>query len=107
MTEEPKGKIHINITYEKQSVTFATKREKPLLKVFNAFSERLNIDASSSLFSSLGRHLLRIALTTDVLRFFLNERRIRPEETPAELEMEDGDEIDAVLMQVKSTLVVC
>jgi len=57
-----------------------TRREKPLVKVFNSFSERLNMDANA-------------------LRFYLNEARIRPEQTPAELDMEDGDEIDATLMQ--------
>ncbi|KAF8804029.1 hypothetical protein BYT27DRAFT_7194742 [Phlegmacium glaucopus] len=33
------------------------------------------------------------------LRFYLNDMRIRPEQTPAELDMDDGDDIDATLMQ--------
>ncbi|KIM44273.1 hypothetical protein M413DRAFT_443293 [Hebeloma cylindrosporum] len=80
MSDEPNPKIQLKITFEGQSMNFSTKREKPLVKVFNAFSERLNMD-------------------NNALRFLLNEVRLRPEQTPAELDMEDGDEIDALLMQ--------
>ncbi|KDR72933.1 hypothetical protein GALMADRAFT_252289 [Galerina marginata CBS 339.88] len=80
MTSDANAKIQIKLTFEKQSVTFSTRREKPLVKVFNAFSERINVDLTA-------------------LRFYLNEMRIRPEQTPAELNMDDGDEIDATLMQ--------
>ncbi|PPR06304.1 hypothetical protein CVT26_005136 [Gymnopilus dilepis] len=41
--------------------------------------------------------------TPDSLRFYHNENRIRPEQSPAELGMEDGEEIDATLMQSGTT----
>ncbi|EEB08678.1 hypothetical protein SJAG_03843 [Schizosaccharomyces japonicus yFS275] len=34
------------------------------------------------------------------LRFLVDGERIRPDQTPAELEMEDGDQIEAVLEQL-------
>ncbi|KAF8906973.1 hypothetical protein CPB84DRAFT_1844102 [Gymnopilus junonius] len=69
------------------AMTFSTRREKPLVKVFSTFAERMNMD-------------------TKTLRFYLNQDRIRPEQTPAELNMEDGEEIDATLMQRKRVGVV-
>ncbi|KAF8151760.1 hypothetical protein B0H34DRAFT_728926 [Crassisporium funariophilum] len=80
MVDPDPNKIQISITFEKQSITFNTKRAKPLVKVFNAFTERLGMDG-------------------DAVRFYFDQNRIRPEQTPNELELDNGDQIDATLMQ--------
>ncbi|EPX70496.1 SUMO protein [Schizosaccharomyces octosporus yFS286] len=38
--------------------------------------------------------------TMNSLRFLVDGERIRPDQTPAELDMEDGDQIEAVLEQL-------
>ncbi|EPY51653.1 SUMO protein [Schizosaccharomyces cryophilus OY26] len=38
--------------------------------------------------------------TLNSLRFLVDGERIRPDQTPAELDMEDGDQIEAVLEQL-------
>jgi len=81
MTSDVEEKIHIKIVYRDQSVMFNTKKGKPLVRAFNAFADRINME--------LGQ-----------LRFHYDELRLRPENTPAELGMKDGDEIDAHLMHI-------
>ncbi|PPQ67783.1 hypothetical protein CVT25_009087 [Psilocybe cyanescens] len=80
MADETNPKIQLKITCNQQSITFSTRREKPLVKVFNAFSKRLGLDENT-------------------LRFYFDEQRVRPEQTPAELNMEDGEELDATVEQ--------
>lgn len=49
-------------------------------KIFNAYCAKKSLDASA-------------------VRFLFDGDRVRGEQTPAELSMEDGDSIDAVLQQ--------
>ncbi|CAM6114627.1 unnamed protein product [Calypogeia fissa] len=74
---------HINLKVKGQDggeVFFRIKSSATLRKLMNAYCERQSVDASS-------------------IAFLFDGRRLRAEQTPAELDMEDGDEIDAMLHQ--------
>ncbi|KAL0362298.1 UNVERIFIED_CONTAM: Small ubiquitin-related modifier 1 [Sesamum calycinum] len=61
-------------------VFFRIKRSTQLKKLMNAYCDRQSVDFNS-------------------IAFLFDGRRLRGEQTPDELEMEDGDEIDAMLHQ--------
>ncbi|CAJ1795046.1 unnamed protein product [Sphenostylis stenocarpa] len=74
---------HINLKVKGQDgneVFFRIKRSTQLKKLMNAYCDRQSVDFNS-------------------IAFLFDGRRLRPEQTPDELEMEDGDEIDAMLHQ--------
>ena len=74
---------HINLKVKGQDgneVFFRIKRSTQLRKLMNAYCDRQSVDINS-------------------IAFLFDGRRLRPEQTPDELEMEDGDEIDAMLHQ--------
>ncbi|XP_047950456.1 small ubiquitin-related modifier 1-like [Salvia hispanica] len=75
--------IHINLKVKGQDgneVFFRIKRSTALKKLMNAYCDRQSVEYSS-------------------IAFLFDGRRLRPEQTPDELEMEDGDEVDAMLHQ--------
>ncbi|KAI9077694.1 hypothetical protein K1719_032785 [Acacia pycnantha] len=75
--------VHINLKVKSQDgdeVFFRIKRGTQLRKLMNAYCDRI-----SQSFESIA--------------FLFDGRGIRPENTPHDLEMEDGDEIDAMLHQ--------
>ncbi|KAL6538445.1 Small ubiquitin-related modifier 1 [Orobanche gracilis] len=90
MAEEPADKkpgsqevVHINLKVKGQDgneVFFRIKRTTQLKKLMNAYCDRQSVDFAS-------------------IAFLFDGRRLRAEQTPDELEMEDGDEIDAMLHQ--------
>lgn len=61
-------------------VFFRIKRSTQLKKLMNAYCDRQSVDMNA-------------------IAFLFDGRRLRAEQTPDELEMEDGDEIDAMLHQ--------
>ncbi|TYI68023.1 hypothetical protein E1A91_D08G059900v1 [Gossypium mustelinum] len=61
-------------------VFFRIKRSTQMRKLMNAYCDRQSVDLNS-------------------IAFLFDGRRLRGEQTPDELEMEDGDEIDAMLHQ--------
>ncbi|ONK71913.1 uncharacterized protein A4U43_C04F13700 [Asparagus officinalis] len=67
-------------------VFFRIKRSTQLRKLMNAYCDRQSVDFNS-------------------IAFLFDGRRLRGEQTPDELEMEDGDEIDAMLHQTGGGLV--
>ncbi|WOL18730.1 small ubiquitin-related modifier 1-like [Canna indica] len=74
---------HINLKVKGQDgneVFFRIKRNTQLKKLMNAYCDRQSVDFNS-------------------IAFLFDGRRLRAEQTPDELEMEDGDEIDAMLHQ--------
>ncbi|XP_008794618.1 small ubiquitin-related modifier 1-like [Phoenix dactylifera] len=74
---------HINLKVKGQDgneVFFRIKRSTQLRKLMNAYCDRQSVDFNS-------------------IAFLFDGRRLRGEQTPEELEMEDGDEIDAMLHQ--------
>jgi len=77
------GGGHINLKVKGQDggeVFFRIKSSATLRKLMNAYCDRQSVDPSS-------------------IAFLFDGRRLRAEQTPAELDMEDGDEIDAMLHQ--------
>ncbi|XP_028797127.1 small ubiquitin-related modifier 1-like [Neltuma alba] len=74
---------HINLkvkSQEGEEVFFKIKKGTPLRKLINAYCDRTSKSPES-------------------VAFLFDGRRIRPEQTPHDLDMEDGDEIDAMLHQ--------
>ncbi|XP_021763483.1 small ubiquitin-related modifier 1-like [Chenopodium quinoa] len=79
----PDQSTHINLKVKGQDgneVFFRTKRTTALKKLMGAYCDRQSVDVES-------------------IAFLFDGRRLRGEQTPDELEMEDGDEIDAMLHQ--------
>ncbi|KAK4727452.1 hypothetical protein R3W88_032369 [Solanum pinnatisectum] len=80
---------HINLKVKSQDgneVFFRIKRSTQLKKLMNAYCDRQSVDFNS-------------------IAFLFDGRRLRAEQTPDELEMEDGDEIDAMLHQTGGTTI--
>ncbi|CAL5391138.1 unnamed protein product [Camellia sinensis] len=67
-------------------VFFRIKRSTQLKKLMNAYCDRQSVEMNS-------------------IAFLFDGRRLRGEQTPDELEMEDGDEIDAMLHQTGGSTV--
>ncbi|KAK8491494.1 hypothetical protein V6N13_079332 [Hibiscus sabdariffa] len=81
--KKPGDPAHINLKVKGQDgneVFFRIKRGTQLRKLMNAYCDRQSVDSNS-------------------IAFLFDGRRLRGEQTPDELEMEDGDEIDAMLHQ--------
>lgn len=77
------GAGHINLKVKGQDgneVFFRIKRSTQLKKLMNAYCDRQSYEFNS-------------------IAFLFDGRRLRPDQTPDDLEMEDGDEIDAMLHQ--------
>ncbi|CAN8248296.1 unnamed protein product [Cochlearia groenlandica] len=77
------GGAHINLKVKGQDgneVFFKIKRSTQMKKLMNAYCNRQSVDFNS-------------------IAFLFDGRRLRAEQTPDELEMEEGDEIDAMLHQ--------
>lgn len=74
------GLLSIVSDRDGNEVFFRIKRSTQLKKLMNAYCDRQSVDFNS-------------------IAFLFDGRRLRGEQTPDELEMEDGDEIDAMLHQ--------
>ncbi|KAA8524746.1 hypothetical protein F0562_011169 [Nyssa sinensis] len=92
-TEEDKKFVdqstHITIKVKAQDgseVMFKIKRSTQLKKLMKAYCDRQSVEPNS-------------------IAFLFDGRRIRGEQTPDELEMEDDDEIDAMLHQTGGSTV--
>ncbi|KAJ8432152.1 hypothetical protein Cgig2_006854 [Carnegiea gigantea] len=72
--------VMINSCSDGNEVFFRIKRSTQLKKLMNAYCDRQSVELNS-------------------IAFLFDGRRLRAEQTPEELEMEDGDEIDAMLHQ--------
>jgi len=83
-TGESKGNSdHLNLKVKSQDgneVFFKVKRTTQFSKVMTAYCKKVGAEAES-------------------VRFLFDGTRIRPDQTPAELDMEDEDEIDAMVSQ--------
>ncbi|KAJ7961538.1 Small ubiquitin-related modifier [Quillaja saponaria] len=81
--KKPTDQAHINLKVKGQDgneVFFRIKRSTQLRKLMTAYCDRQSVDLNS-------------------IAFLFDGRRLRAEQTPDELEMEDADEIDAMLHQ--------
>ncbi|GAU22751.1 hypothetical protein TSUD_129630 [Trifolium subterraneum] len=84
------GGAHINLKVKGQDgneVFFRIKRSTQLKKLMNAYCDRQSVDFNA-------------------IAFLFDGRRLRAEQTPDELEMEDGDEIDAMLHQTGGSVLL-
>ncbi|CAM8959255.1 hypothetical protein QQ045_003406 [Rhodiola kirilowii] len=84
-TEDEKKPMeqHINLKVKGQDgneVFFRIKRNTQLKKLMGAYCDRQSVELNS-------------------IAFLFDGRRLRGDQTPDELEMEEGDEIDAMLHQ--------
>ena len=79
--DEPGERMKITVTAQSgANVVFAIKPTMAMIKMFDAYCGRVGV--------SPGR-----------VRFLYNGERLQPENTPKELDMHDGDVVDAVLQQ--------
>mmetsp|Transcript_28726 Transcript_28726/g.92489 ORF Transcript_28726/g.92489 Transcript_28726/m.92489 type:complete len:91 (+) Transcript_28726:94-366(+) len=81
--EKKPGADALNIRIRDQGgeeTFFKVKKSTKLEKVFNAYSQRKGVNAQS-------------------LRFLFDGSRVRPEQTPQDIDMEDGDQLDCMLEQ--------
>ncbi|KAH8105198.1 ubiquitin-related domain-containing protein [Cristinia sonorae] len=83
--EDVKPKINIHVEFEGQTCTMKIRSNTALRKVFEAAEKRFGKEPGT-------------------IRFTLNGVRLAPEHTPAELGMEDGDQIDGHLPQVGGSM---
>ncbi|KZT01946.1 ubiquitin-like protein [Laetiporus sulphureus 93-53] len=79
--EDLKPKINITINFDGQVCTVKVKPGMPFKKIFDAAESRFNREPGT-------------------LKYTFDGQRLRPEQCPAELDMEDGDVIDAHLPQM-------
>ncbi|EFJ18574.1 hypothetical protein SELMODRAFT_112290 [Selaginella moellendorffii] len=80
---EKKPGDHMNLKVKSQDgneICFSIRRNTRLAKLMKAYCERMSV-------------------APDSIAFLLDGKRLREDQTPEELEMEDGDEIDAMLHQ--------
>ena len=79
--EGGEGSLNIRIRDQTGEETFfKVKKTTKLDKVFNAYSTRKGVAATS-------------------LRFLFDGSRVRGDQTPADIDMEDGDQLDCMLEQ--------
>lgn len=64
-----------------QEVFFKVKRTTPFSKIMSAYCKKVGQDLEN-------------------VRFLFDGQRVKPENTPAELEMEDEDSVDAMVQQI-------
>lgn len=82
MADEPK-EVHLNLKVkgtDGNEVFFKIKRSTALRKLMDAYCSRLGVASNS-------------------VRFLYDGDRIQPDQTPEELQMEEGDSIDAMVEQ--------
>ncbi|GJP33338.1 hypothetical protein CLOM_g17882 [Closterium sp. NIES-68] len=82
--EKPKSEgQHINLkvkSQDGQEVFFKIRSTSTFKKLMQTYCDRQSIDMNA-------------------IAFLFDGRRLRPDQSPSDLEMEDGDEIDAMLHQ--------
>ncbi|KAA8524745.1 hypothetical protein F0562_011168 [Nyssa sinensis] len=78
--------LFLSVSKDGSEVMFKIKRSTQLKKLMKAYCDRQSVELNS-------------------IAFLFDGRRIRGEQTPDELEMEDDDEIDAMLHQTGGSTV--
>jgi len=77
---DEKPKLTVVVEYAEQQCTVKVKANTPFKKIFDAAEKRFDKDPGT-------------------LKFFLANERLRPEQTPLQMGMEDNDIIDAHIAQ--------
>ncbi|KAH0580536.1 hypothetical protein H2248_002028 [Termitomyces sp. 'cryptogamus'] len=93
MSQEPeeKPKLNLNISYNGNQITVKVKANMKFSKIFAAAEQKFQKEAELCC-SPLG--------VTGTFKFTFEGQRLQPDDTPASLGMEDGDQIDAFLEQL-------
>ncbi|EJC99550.1 uncharacterized protein FOMMEDRAFT_170469 [Fomitiporia mediterranea MF3/22] len=78
-------KIMLIVRHEEKEVKIALKPHHQMQKLFDAAGKAFQMDAKT-------------------LKFVYHNQRLRPNDTAADMEMEDGDEISAFLEQLGGTI---
>jgi len=85
MSEEPaedvKPKLNLTVNYEGQTITVKVRANTNFTKIFQAAEKKFGKEPGT-------------------FKFRAEDQRLRPEQTPAEVGLEDGDQIDAYLEQL-------
>ncbi|KAG5721554.1 hypothetical protein E4T56_gene13085 [Termitomyces sp. T112] len=83
MSQEPeeKPKLNLNISYNGNQITVKVKANMKFSKIFAAAEQKFQKEAGT-------------------FKFTFEGQRLQPDDTPASLGMEDGDQIDAFLEQL-------
>ncbi|OAX38232.1 ubiquitin-like protein [Rhizopogon vinicolor AM-OR11-026] len=87
-TEDVKPKLSLVINYEGTQITVKVKHNMPFKKIFDAAEKRFGKEPGT-------------------FKFTYDGKRLRAENTPVDLEMEEGDIIDAHLEQTGGGKVMC
>ncbi|KAG1869302.1 ubiquitin-related domain-containing protein [Suillus tomentosus] len=87
-TEDVKPKLSLVINYEGTQITVKVKHNMSFKKIFDAAEKRFGKEPGT-------------------FKFIYDGRRLRAENTPMDMEMEDGDLIDAHLEQLGGGTIIC
>ncbi|KIY49607.1 hypothetical protein FISHEDRAFT_72251 [Fistulina hepatica ATCC 64428] len=79
--EDVKPKLNLSVVYDKTPIQVKVKRNMRFAKIFEAAEKRFNKEPGT-------------------LKFTFEGKRIQADNTPGDLDMEDGDQIDAFLEQL-------
>ncbi|KLO10387.1 hypothetical protein SCHPADRAFT_522890 [Schizopora paradoxa] len=92
-------KIQLQVKFDGSTVKFAIKRTQTLEKVFNAAAVSFMLHSTSK---SYKHSVFQKQFNTELksMKFIYDGQRVRGEQTPDDLEMEDDDVIDAHLEQL-------
>ncbi|KAJ7021449.1 ubiquitin-related domain-containing protein [Mycena alexandri] len=84
MSQEPedvKPKLNLNLVYDKENITVKVKANTKFAKIFQAAEQRFGKEPGT-------------------FKFVHEGKRVNPDDTPAGLDIEDGDQIDCFLEQL-------
>ncbi|KAF5319498.1 hypothetical protein D9619_008733 [Psilocybe cf. subviscida] len=85
--EDVKPKLNLHIAHEGEQITVKVKQNMKFAKIFEAVEKRFSKDPGT-------------------FKFVYQGERLKADNTPAEFDMEDGDQIDAFLAQVGGGLLL-
>ncbi|KAG2037098.1 hypothetical protein BDR03DRAFT_1092046 [Suillus americanus] len=88
ITEDVKPKLSLVINYEGTQITVKVKHNMPFKKIFDAAEKRFGKEPGT-------------------FKFTYDGKRLRAENTPVDMEMEEGDIIDAHLEQLGGGTIIC
>ncbi|KAG2131148.1 ubiquitin-related domain-containing protein [Suillus cothurnatus] len=86
--EDVKPKLSLVINYEGTQITVKVKHNMAFKKIFDAAEKRFGKEPGT-------------------FKFTYDGKRLTPENTPIDMEMEDGDIIDAHLEQLGGGTIIC
>ncbi|KAJ8594187.1 ubiquitin-like protein [Rhizopogon salebrosus TDB-379] len=87
-TEDVKPKLSLVINYEGTQITVKVKHNMPFKKIFDAAEKRFGKEPGT-------------------FKFTYDGKRLQAQDTPVDMEMEEGDIIDAHLEQLGGGAVIC